>query len=477
MSERVKKYVNVYRKVKWIKLRMFLDDFKRSKLGMTGIIMLVSFVVISVLVVTNAIIPPDLPKKWNSPEAWSEYPELAPPEWWFKLIGQPVFPQTVIEKEFPPDTEDAMVVFYYEADAFPTDARLEIELLTKETNIVRLTVIVSRPDDLKITMYDKTVSITERTNTSSTTTSIGLFIRRDAEISRILVNFYNLNVSADIVNNLCLIFAEVSQDMWSLSKARPLKGSYVFIIKASTFEGEVSVNRVKLILYSNAFGLMGTDSYRRDLFLGLLWGFPVALLIGIVTSVLTTAVGVIYAIISAYYGGYVDEAMQRIVDIVSSIPLLPILILVAMISGPNIWLTIGILVALTWTGGIKTIRAMVFQIREATYIEMARVAGASTRWILLKHILPQVLPYSFYLMVIGVPGYILLEAGLSYLGLGDPTIPTWGQILHDASVHGAALCGYWWWVIPPGLLIALVGLSFAMIGVAVDKILNPKLRY
>ncbi|RLE50940.1 MAG: hypothetical protein DRJ21_01145 [Candidatus Methanomethylicota archaeon] len=473
MSNKFERYMKLYRKTRWIKLRMFWDDFKHSKLGMCGLIMLIIFIIISILVVTNTIIPAEFPKKWRSPGEWSDYPELVPPEWWLKLTGQPIFPHTVVTKTFPEGKKEAIIAFHYDANTFPTDAKLNVEIIPKGTNIIRITIIIHRPDKHKITIYDKTESITERANR----TIISLFIRRESEISHILVNHFKLNVSPDIVNNLCILFGEESQDMWTPAKAKPLKGSYVLIIRTSTFEGEVKISKVKLTLYANAYGLMGTDSYRRDLFLGLLWGFPIALLIGIVTSFLTTIVGVIYAVISAYYGGYVDEVMQRIVDIVSSIPVLPVLILCAMIFGPKLIIIIGILVALTWTGGIKTIRAMVFQIREAPYIEMARVAGASTRWIILRHILPQVLPYSFYLMVIGVPGYILTEAGLSYLGLGDPTLPTWGQILHDASIHGAALCGYWWWVIPPGILIALVGLSFAMIGVAVDKILNPKLKY
>jgi len=465
--------MELYRKTKWVKLRLFWEDFKHSKLGMSGIVLLIIFAIISILVVSNTIVPSDLPKRWHSPEAWNEYPELVPPEWWFKITGEPIFPHTIIEKEFPEGEEEAVITYYYESDAFPTDARLDLEISTFNTSIVRIIISVYRPDEEEIVIYDKTESITERMNKSA----ISLFIKRNSEIARILVHHFGIEKSPDVVNNLCLLFGEKSPDMWSPKTAKPLKGSYVFTIRVSTFEGEVEVDRAKLILYANAYGLMGTDSFRRDLFLGLLWGFPIALLIGILTSLLTTIVGVTYAMVSAYYGGYIDEIMQRIVDIVSSIPLLPILILCAMTFGPNIWLIIGLLVLFTWTGGIKTIRAMVFQIREAAYIETARVAGASTRWILFKHILPQVLPYSFYLVVLGVPYYILIEAGISYLGLGDPTLPTWGQILHDASIHGATLGGYWWWVIPPGLLIALVGLSFAMIGVAVDKILNPKLRY
>ena len=93
-----------------------------------------------------------------------------------------------------------------------------------------------------------------------------------------------------------------------------------------------------------------------------------------------------------------------------------------------------------------------------------------------KHIIPQLLPYAFASIAISVPAAITTEAGLSFLGLGDPTFPTWGQILHDANTYGAAARGMWWWIAPPGIMIAITGLAFVFIGNALDSIINPKLR-
>lgn len=472
MEYRAKKYKELYKKTRRIKLYMFINDFKRSKLGMAGIILLIIFTIISLLVVTNVIVPADFVKKWKTPKAWQDYPELVPPEWWLKLSGQPVFPQTFIVKNFN-GKQRAVIPYNYKYDVFPTDAKIDINIFASNTSSVRVTVSLYRPDKEEIIIYDHVHNIVKGINQ----TRVTIFLRRNLEISRILLSHYGINnVNPEVADNIALLFGQKSANMWNIKKTKPLKGVYLFIVEAKSYEGKAEIKKTRVVLYANAYGLMGTDSLRRDLFLALLWGFPVSLFIGVVTSFLTAIVGVFYAIISAYYGGFIDEIMQRIVDIILSIPLLPILILVAMTFGPSIWLIIGLLVLLTWTGGIKTVRVMVFQIREALYIESARVTGASTRWIMVRHILPQVLPYAFYLIVIGVPGYILTEAGLSFLGLGDPNLPTWGQILHDAAIHGAALGGYWWWVVPPGLLIALVGLSFALIGVAVDKIINPKLK-
>ena len=116
------------------------------------------------------------------------------------------------------------------------------------------------------------------------------------------------------------------------------------------------------------------------------------------------------------------------------------------------------------------------QIKEETYIEASRAIGAKSRRIIFRHMVPLLVPYSFASMALYVPGAVVYEATVSLLGLGDASIVTWGQILHDALRGGAVLNGLWWWVVPPGLLIALVGMTFAFVGFAMDKILHPKLR-
>ena len=129
-----------------------------------------------------------------------------------------------------------------------------------------------------------------------------------------------------------------------------------------------------------------------------------------------------------------------------------------------------------WVGPVKTVRSMALQIKENTYIEAAKALGASHRRIVFRHLLPQLVPYAFATMALSVPAAIVYEASISLIGLGDATVVTWGQILQDAYASGAVLQGTWWWVVPPGIAIALMGMTFAFIGFAMDTILNPKLR-
>jgi peptide/nickel transport system permease protein len=110
------------------------------------------------------------------------------------------------------------------------------------------------------------------------------------------------------------------------------------------------------------------------------------------------------------------------------------------------------------------------------YIEAAQSYGASKTRILLFHIMPRLLPYILANVVLSVPAYVFLEAALSVLGLGDPSVPTWGKLISDAYSGGAALHGYWWWILLPAFLIMLTASAFALIGYALDKVVNPRLR-
>lgn len=232
---------------------------------------------------------------------------------------------------------------------------------------------------------------------------------------------------------------------------------------------------IKKIRILGAYGILGTDDSRRDLWSGVLYGVRWALIIGLIVASISTTIGVIYGVIMGYYSGVISRAMMTIAQIVYSLPVLPLLIMLAYFMGRSIWNVVFLLIAFGWVGGVFTVRAMVLQIKEQLYITAAKAVGASNRRIIFRHVFPQVLPYMFASMALGVPGAILAEAGISFLGLGDPSIVTWGQILNEAQKANAVATGAWWWVLPPGLGIAIVGLTFVLVGHALDKILNPKL--
>ena len=226
----------------------------------------------------------------------------------------------------------------------------------------------------------------------------------------------------------------------------------------------------------STYGFIGTDSLGRDLSLGLLFGFPVALLIGLTTSTVTTFIGTLMGIISGYRGGKTDIIIQRVCDIFSNIPLLPILIFLIFIIGPKLWLVMVILVAFGWPGLAIIVRSMVLQIRSSQSIEAAESLGASQWRIMLRHVFPQLAPFIFAQLIFFTPAAILAEASLSFLGLGDPSIPTWGQILENGFRTGGVYVGFWWLILPPGILIVITAMIFVLIALALEPIVNPKIK-
>ncbi len=137
---------------------------------------------------------------------------------------------------------------------------------------------------------------------------------------------------------------------------------------------------------------------------------------------------------------------------------------------------VAFLVMFGWVAVAKVSRSMALQARARGYVEASRLMGQRDTRTILRHVMPQLLPYALASIAISVPAAITTEAGLSFLGLGDPEYPTWGQMLRDASLHGAAARGLWWWVVPPGLMIAVTGLAFVFIGGSLDAAVNPRMR-
>jgi len=256
----------------------------------------------------------------------------------------------------------------------------------------------------------------------------------------------------------------------------PLKGQYQLLITATTFENASDID-AEFVLHGNLYGLAGTDKYRRDLFLPLLYGTPIALAFGLLAALGTAFLTMIIAAIGTWYGSWVDELIQRITEINLVLPFLAILIMIGTFYSRSIWLMLGATILLSIFGGsIKTYRAVFLQVKEAGYIEAARTYGASDLRIIFHYLIPRMIPLLIPTLVSSVPGFVFLEASLAVLGLGDPVLPTWGKVINDAFTDGALYQGRYYWVLEPAVLLMFTGLGFAMLGFALDRIFNPRLR-
>jgi peptide/nickel transport system permease protein len=256
----------------------------------------------------------------------------------------------------------------------------------------------------------------------------------------------------------------------------PLKGQYQLVITGTTFENASDID-AEFVLHGNLYGLAGTDKYRRDLFLPLLYGTPIALAFGLLAALGTAFLTMIIAAIGTWYGSWVDELIQRITEINLVLPFLAILIMIGTFYSRSIWLMLGATILLSIFGGsIKTYRAVFLQVKEAGYIEAARTYGASDLRIIFNYLIPRMIPLLIPTLVSSVPGFVFLEASLAVLGLGDPVLPTWGKVINDAFTDGALYQGRYYWVLEPAVLLMFTGLGFAMLGFALDRIFNPRLR-
>ncbi|MGZ6316249.1 MAG: ABC transporter permease subunit [Anaerolineales bacterium] len=255
-----------------------------------------------------------------------------------------------------------------------------------------------------------------------------------------------------------------------------VKGKYQLQILATTFETGSNLD-AKFVFHGQLFGLAGTDQARRDLMVPLLWGAPVALAFGLIASLGTLVLTMIIAAIGTWYGGWVDELIQRITEINLVLPFLSILIMIGTFYSRSIWVILGVTVLLSiFTGSIKSYRAIFMQVKESMYIEAARAYGASDFRIIFQYLIPRMIPLLIPGLVSSVPAFVFLEASLAVLGLGDPVLPTWGKIINDADTNGALYKGYYYWILEPAALLMVTGFGFAMLGFALDRVFNPRLR-
>jgi peptide/nickel transport system permease protein len=256
----------------------------------------------------------------------------------------------------------------------------------------------------------------------------------------------------------------------------PLKGTYQLVISGTTFEKGSDI-AAQFVFQGKLFGLAGTDRYRRDLMLPLLYGTPIALAFGLLAALGTSLLTMVIAAIGTWYGGWVDELIQRITEVNLVLPFLAILIMVGTFYSRSIWLMLGVAILLSiFSGSIKTYRSIFLQSKESSYIEAARAYGASSSRIIFSYLIPRMIPLLIPALVSSVPSFVFLEASLAVLGLGDPVLPTWGKVIDDAFADGALYQGRYYWVLEPAIMLMITGFGFALLGFALDRIFNPRLR-
>ena len=239
-------------------------------------------------------------------------------------------------------------------------------------------------------------------------------------------------------------------------------------------EAAVYIDDLDARFYGAAYSLLGTDYRGRDLFAQFVYGARISLFVGLLSAFLSIVIGLTIGIVSGYVGKIVDEVLMRFSDMLLVLPGLPLLIVLISVLGTSLWNIIFIIGALGWMGFARVVRSQTLSLKERPFVEAAKAVGAGRFHIIVKHILPNVVSLLYVSLALAVPSAIILEAALSWLGLFDPSVMSWGRMLRDAQANNGI--EKLWWIVPPGISIALVSLSFILLGYALDEILNPKLR-
>jgi peptide/nickel transport system permease protein len=427
-----------------------------------GLVIITALIVLSIYTVI-AIPYSEGMRLWRGGEdIWIENPRNARPSW-VNFFLKERLPQTIIVNTQPGTAKvgkplpgglravDMTLSFNYPYDAFPSEINLFLKANFRE-NRPYVSFFWLTPDGRRIPLGERSVRASERFSISLDRHLAQRLGRRPPEIGL----FTMPNATVD--------------------NAVPLRGRYQLQLEGFLFE-EGSNLEAKLVVYGQVYGLAGTDHRRRDIMVALLWGTPVALAFGFIAAVGSTLTTLLIAAIGVWFGRWVDAVIQRVTEVNAILPVLPILIMIGIFYSRSLWVMLGAIILLSiFSLGIKTYRSILLQVKESPYIEAARTYGTGNFRIIFRYMIPRIIPVLIPQFVTLIPSFVFLEAGLAVLGLGDPVLPTWGKVVNDAYANGALYKGYYYWVLAPSVLLMLTGFGFALVGFALDRVFNPRLR-
>lgn len=221
--------------------------------------------------------------------------------------------------------------------------------------------------------------------------------------------------------------------------------------------------------------LLGTNDIGQDILSEIIYGTRISLLIGFISSTISIVIAVVLGLLAGYYGNKIEDIIMRITDFFLVIPFLPLVILLSVFFRGS-YISISLIIGLTyWPSSVRILRSQVIKIKNKDYILNIKSMGASDFYILRKYILKEVFPIVVYRFMFLVKGSIITESSLSFLGLGNPTMKSWGSILYYAQSRNVFLTDAWlWWIVPTGLCICILSMSFVLIGYIVENSLSPK---
>lgn len=437
-----------------------LRAMRRYPAAIAGLLIIAALVIVAVFTVITIPYQEAVALWRGDGGVWNRHPRAALPAWVnalrrddlpptlrFGSTGDPDAKQVTQLSEGMTDVEMAFA-FAYDYGDFPQDIIVDITAVYVERG-PHVTITWVRPDgsEQELTSFQP-----RQTDT--------YYVSRDKRLQR--------RLRSEFPQEALFLDADGSAE-------RPLPGTYTLRVNALLFEPDSDVD-VDVTLLGQVFGLAGTDSERRDLMLALLWGTPVALTFGIVAAVAISVGGMLLAALGAWYGGTVDRIVQYLTEVNLILPAFAVSLMVFTLYSRSIVTILLVTIALTLFGSaVKTYRATFLQVRAAPYIEAAQAYGAGNWRIVTRYMIPRIFSVLVPTLIILVPTFVFLEATLAFLGVSDPHLPTWGKLVVAALSYGVNASAAHIVIAPFGLLF-LTGFAFAMVGLTLERILEPRLR-
>jgi len=218
---------------------------------------------------------------------------------------------------------------------------------------------------------------------------------------------------------------------------------------------------------------LGTDSKGRDMLAMLISGARISLWVGLIATSIAISLGVLIGVLSAYFGGWTDNALMRFTDVMMTFPFFLLLVMIVFIFGANLLLIMVVIGLTGWAGIARMVRSETLSLRTREFVTAAKALGATDRRVVFRHLIPQVVSLIVVMATLSIPGVILAEAALSFIGLGDPTVTSWGVVLESGQ---QSLDTAWWVAVEPGIMLFLTALAFNFLGDGLRDAFDPKSR-
>ena len=456
------------------RLFVFVGELRRYPSAIVGLSIILMLIAGSVYAVT-AYPYEQIGRLWNTERLSGKAfaPRLAQPSWTNVFRSDELLSVLLLSDTDPGVTRSENILdngwrdvtmtysFNYEYGDFPSDAILYLESMFGEKRpFISLTWIT--PDGREIKA--KSISTGRFTNYSW---EENLNVKKLVSENPNWQAWYNFG-QVDTTPPFYVLFADPYLD-----QPKVLKGKYQMKLQVLLFDDDSEIES-ELVLLGHVYGIAGTDYLRRDLVVPLLWGMPFALAIGLVGALVTTILAMILAATGVWFGGWVDNLIQRLTEANMVLPVLAVSVLAYALFGIDIWIVLGVIVILNVFGTpTKTFRSAFLQVKEAPYIEAARAYGTSNIRMIVHYLVPRIIPVLVPQLVALIPSFVFLEATLGLFNIKSD-YPTWGRIIYQGLSRGA-LYGSRFWVLEPLALLLITSLAFALLGVALERVLNPRL--